>query len=67
MSNPIELWQKLGTAPGTGARLARLITYALLLFLAWNSVTTIFDWPEQGILGILTIALAFAVHKTSQK
>jgi cellulose synthase catalytic subunit (UDP-forming) len=67
MSSLIELWKKLGTAPGAGARLARLITYALLLFLAWNSVTTIFEWPEQGILGILTIALAVAVHKTSQK
>src|ERR1700753_3519068 len=67
MSRLIELWTKLGTAPGAGARFARLVTYSLLLFLAWNSVTTIFEWPEQGILGILTIALAFAVHKTSQK
>ena len=45
-----------------GAGLARLLIYALLLFLAVNCITVDFKWPEQLVLGILTIALALAIH-----
>ena len=47
-----------------GQACARLLLYAYsLLFLAVNCITVDFKWPEQLVLGILTIALAFAIHR----
>ena len=66
MKGLIGHWQSVGTGSSTGAAFIRLLTYTLLLFLALNCVTIEFKWPEQAVLGILTIALAFAIHKRSQ-
>ena len=51
-----------GNRSGVVGRLARLLIYALLLFLALNCITVDFKWPEQMVLGTLTIALAFVIH-----
>jgi len=45
--------------------MARIIVYGTLLFLAFECVTIDFRWPEQAVLGILTIVLAFAIHRIS--
>ncbi len=66
MRGLLRKWTGLGTATTLTATLARLVTYALLLFFSLNCVTVIFKWPEQAVLGTLTIALAFAIHRTSK-
>src|SRR3984885_11888641 len=58
-------WKALGTASSFTASVARLVIYALLLFLAFECVTVDFKWPEQAVLSILTIALTFAIHAIS--
>ena len=58
----LNRWEALGNAPGFVARAARLVTYALLLFLAFECTTINFKWPEQAVLGALTIGLTFAIH-----
>src|ERR1700733_11510169 len=58
-------WKALGTASSFTASVARLVIYALLLFLAFECVTVDFKWPEQAVLSILTIALGFAIHGIS--
>jgi cellulose synthase (UDP-forming) len=62
MNGIVGRWQRVGTGSGAWAGFARLLTYALLLFFALNCITVDFKWPEQAVLGILTIALAFAIH-----
>ncbi len=55
-------WKALGTASGFMAKVIRLMIYACLLFLAFECTTIDFRWPEQAVLGGLTILLTFAVH-----
>jgi cellulose synthase (UDP-forming) len=59
----VARWKRVGTGSGKLAGLGRLLTYALLLFFAVNCITVDFKWPEQLVLGILTIALAVAIHR----
>ena len=66
MRRLLRKWAGLGTATSFTATLARLITYALLLFFSLNCVTVLFKWPEQALLGTLTIGLAFAIHRTAK-
>ena len=56
------VWGRLATGPGVWAGCARLLLYAILLFLALNCTMVDFKWPEQMVLGTLTIALAFMIH-----
>ena len=65
MKRLVGQWSRLGTGSGMWAGFARLFTYALLLFLALNCIMVDFQWPEQAVLGILTIALGFAIHGIS--
>jgi cellulose synthase (UDP-forming) len=58
-------WKRVGTGSSMWAGFARLLIYALLLFFALNCITVDFKWPEQGVLGILTIGLAFVIHGIS--
>ena len=63
MKRLLGKWNSLGTATSFTAAVARLITYSLLLFLAFECVTIDFRWPEQAVLGVLTIAITFAIHR----
>ena len=63
MKEIVSRWKRLGTGSGKWAGFGRLLTYALLLFFAVNCITVDFKWPEQLVLGILTIALAVAIHR----
>ena len=65
MKRLLGRWSRVGTGSGVWAGFARLLTYALLLFLALNCIMVDFQWPEQAVLGILTIALGFAIHGIS--
>jgi cellulose synthase (UDP-forming) len=65
MKRILEKWKALGTASSLTASLIRLIVYALLLFLAYECITVDFNWPEQAVLGGLTILLTFALHAVS--
>ena len=65
MTGILGRWKQVGTGSELWASLVRLLTYALLLYLAANCITVDFKWPEQAVLGILTIALAFAIHGIS--
>ncbi len=58
-------WRGFGTGSTFAARSVRFITYSVILFLAFECITIDFRWPEQTVLGILTIGLAIAIHKTS--
>ena len=66
MKRLLGKWNSLGTATSFTAAVARLITYSLLLFLAFECVTVDFKWPEQAVLGVLTIAITFAIHAISE-
>ena len=63
MKGILARWQLLGTASGRWTGLFRIFIYVFLLFLAFNCITVDFQWPEQAVLGVLTIALAFAIHR----
>jgi cellulose synthase catalytic subunit (UDP-forming) len=65
MKRIFEHWKALGTASSFTAGIARLVVYALLLFLAYECITVDFNWSEQGVLGILTIALTLALNSVS--
>src|ERR1700677_2999682 len=65
MKRLVGQWSRVGTGSGMWAGFARLFTYALLLFFALNCIMVDFQWPEQAVLGILTIALGFAIHGIS--
>ncbi len=65
MNRILARWKSLGTGSGLWATMARLAVYAMLLFLAFECITIDFRWPEQAVLGILTILLAFAIHRIS--
>ncbi len=65
MKRILEHWRTLGTATSFAAGLVRLIVYALLLFLAYECITVDFNWPEQAVLGILTIALTLGLSSAS--
>jgi cellulose synthase (UDP-forming) len=58
-------WNLLGTGKSLPARLARLVIYGTLLFIAFECTTAQFLWPEQAVLGVITIVLTFAIHKIS--
>ncbi|HEX4007354.1 MAG TPA: UDP-forming cellulose synthase catalytic subunit [Acidobacteriaceae bacterium] len=66
MKRVLDKWEALGTGSGIAAGVARMVVYALLLFLAFECVTIDFNWSEQGVLGILTIALTFALNSISE-
>ena len=55
-------WSALGTATSFTASATRLVIYAFLLFLAFECTTINFKWPEQAVLGLLTIAITLAIH-----
>ncbi len=65
MSRIIDRWDAVGTGSGRLAGFARLIVYAFLLFLAYECITIDFSWPEQTVLGVLTILLGYAIHRIS--
>lgn len=65
MKKILEHWKALGTASSFMAGIARLIVYALLLFLAYECITVDFNWSEQAVLGILTIALTLGLNSIS--
>jgi cellulose synthase (UDP-forming) len=65
MKKILDKWSALGTASSFTAGILRLIVYALLLFLAFECITVDFNWFEQAVLGILTIAVAFALNSMS--
>ena len=64
MNRILAHWGALGTGSGMVSRLLRLIIYAVVLLLAFECVTIDFKWPEQAVLGSLTIVLAYAIHRT---
>ncbi len=63
MSGVFARWNSLGTGNGWAARLSRMLVYDILLFLAFESITVHFRWPEQAVLSLLTIAITYAIHK----
>ncbi len=65
MKKILKIWRRLGVSSDLSARLFRFAVYALLLFLAFEFVTVDFDWPEQVVLGALTIVVAYALHLAS--
>ena len=65
MKQILTHWRLLGTRSSAWASMARILVYGLLLFFAFECVTIDFRWPEQAVLGILTIILAFAIHRVS--
>ncbi len=65
MKQILARWRSLGTRSSPWAIGARILVYGMLLFFAFECVTIDFRWPEQAILGILTIVLAFAIHRIS--
>jgi cellulose synthase (UDP-forming) len=65
MKRILARWSSLGTGSSPWASMARILVYGMLLFLAFECVTIDFRWPEQAVLGILTIVLAFAIHRIS--
>ena len=66
MKRLLGKWQSLGTATSFTSAVLRLIIYSLLLFLAFECVTVDFKWPEQAVLGVLTIVLTLTIHATSE-
>ena len=66
MRGLVSRWTGLGTSAGLMAALVRLLTYAFLAFLAFECITIDFQWPEQVALGVLTIAVTFAIHGRSK-
>jgi len=65
MKRILTHWRMLGTRSSPWASMARIFVYGMLLFFAFECITIDFRWPEQAVLGILTILLAFAIHRTS--
>ncbi len=65
MKRIFTFWSSLGTRSSFFATLARFIVYTVLLFLAIECITIRFQWPEQLVLGTLTILLAYAIHRIS--
>ena len=61
----LKRWESLGTGSSLLASGARLAVYAMLLFLAFECVTIDFRWPEQAVLGVLTILITLAIHSIS--
>ena len=66
MKRILTHWRMLGTRSSPWASMARIFVYGMLLFFAFECITIDFRWPEQAVLGILTILLAFAIHRTSE-
>ncbi len=65
MNRILDRWRSLGTGSSPWASAGRTFIYGVLLFFAYECVTLEFRWPEQAVLGILTIFLAFAIHRIS--
>ncbi|HEX3940402.1 MAG TPA: UDP-forming cellulose synthase catalytic subunit [Acidobacteriaceae bacterium] len=65
MKRILAHWNSLGTRATLAAGVARIVVYGVLLFLAFECVTINFRWPEQAMLGILTIVLAYGIHRAS--
>jgi cellulose synthase (UDP-forming) len=65
MKRVLGHWRGFGIGSTIAARSVRFITYSVILFLAYECITIDLLWPEQTVLGILTIGLAIAIHKTS--
>jgi cellulose synthase (UDP-forming) len=65
MKRILARWTSLGTGASFASALARLLIYCILLFLALECITIDFRWPEQAVLGILTILLAYCIHRIS--
>src|SRR5277367_5185776 len=65
MKRILTHWRSLGTTSSLWASMARIAVYGILLFLAFECVTIDFRWPEQAVLGILIIGLAFGIHRIS--
>lgn len=66
MKRILTRWNSLGTGAGFLASLGRLIVYAVLLFLAFECITVDFGWAEQTVLAVLTIVLAYLIHRISE-
>ncbi|HZU09229.1 MAG TPA: UDP-forming cellulose synthase catalytic subunit, partial [Pseudacidobacterium sp.] len=65
MKRALAFWNTLGTRSSLIAGVARFAVYAALLFLAIECITIRFNWPEQLVLGTLTILLTYAIHRVS--
>ncbi len=60
--NPISrLWLRIGTATTWPYRLLRIMVGAVLAFAAYQCVTVRFDWPQQALVGLLTVAFAVSI------
>jgi cellulose synthase (UDP-forming) len=64
--NIADLWRGLGTSRHLFVRLLRLCFYAGMTFLAFEWVTVRFDWQQQAIVGLVTVAVALALNGTSR-
>ncbi|WP_158748829.1 UDP-forming cellulose synthase catalytic subunit [Acidobacterium sp. S8] len=65
MRRLVGKWETLGMHGSFWAGTARIAVYAILLFFAFECVTLDFGWAEQGVLALLTIVLAFVIHRIS--
>jgi cellulose synthase (UDP-forming) len=65
MKRILSHWNSLGTQSSLLAGCARILVYGILLFLAIECVTINFRWPEQAVLGIITILLTYLIHRIS--
>jgi cellulose synthase (UDP-forming) len=61
--NLLKLWKRIGSSSGLLARLFRLAVYGVSAVLAYECMTVRFDWQQQAILGLLTVAVAIALHR----
>ncbi len=59
-------WNTFGTSRSLLARIGRLAVYCILGFLAFESITAHFEWPEQAVLGLLTVLVTYFIHRTSK-
>jgi cellulose synthase (UDP-forming) len=66
MKKILENWRLVGTKSGFAAGFVRIVTTVILLFLAFECITIDFKWPEQVVLGVLTIVLTLAIHRVSK-
>src|SRR5579864_3601027 len=66
MNRLLAFWESLGTSPGIAARILRYCVYFTLLFFAYACITVQLNWIDQLLLGILTVGLAWVMHRMSR-
>ena len=61
----MDRWGSIGEEKSYFVSLLRLCIYCVLLGLAWECMTMVYQWPEQLVLALATILVGYMIHRIS--